>query len=971
MKIAATAVALALVLSASAVAASPITETEAVETTENLVARIGEYSVRHPEAVGAFAPWATDRPTAGTPILIHSYPALEPAYYYVPLSAAHGGPATYVTVGASSGEWEAFGVQAERVTFPAITKPAAAERASRELGIDVSPAELRAVSMPNKHIYWYWGESEIPGAPGRELFINVSDPTDIHHAPDDEIAPPEPPLGLPRETAGNGVDQSLEPGTRYPSSYDIANVPYHVQLTAYNCGPAASEMVMDYYGPDIDQEDVADVANCTAANGSHATDVRRSGHFSSNSSSIQNPWLNGYHERKLGYGALTAWWSNPDTSDPDYPDRYNDLKEIISQDFPVLVLTWYDTSHSSGHFRVVKGYNDNTNVFIVHDPWYSPPYQGPDVQFNQTTFVDNLWTKWFRWGTLICPWEVDLSAPTNARQGEVFTVTANISYHGPHPFEGQDPASNREVIIDTTGWFALEPGQFPVHTLPGSAPSATGNLVSWDVSTNAVNMSIIIKVLARGLITDSSQSYSSYSDSIGGKSYVGVTVWPSGYTLVDWAGEGDFTTIQEGLDYAVPGDTVLVMPGTYWGAGNTDLHFDGKEVTLVSAGGLSATIIDCEGVSRAFVLMDGEGPLTVIEGFTIANGATQGISWPEDSGGGILLVGTSPTIRNVVFENNWAEYVGGAIACIDGACPEITDCSLIGNMANDGAGGMACANVSSPSLSRVKFLDNWCGGYGGGLWCDQSSDATLAFCTFADNSASNDGGAMLFSQNTTALVSDCTLVENSSGGAGGIACYDSSPGVTNTIIAFSTDGSAVACYGVAEPSFTTSCVYGNSSGDSLCGIHEGQGNIYDDPLLCDESEGAYYLEECSPCVGAGVGSEDIGAWGVGCPCGETTGVEGDRGPSELALCPARPSPFGDATTLALDVPAAAGRITLAVYSVGGRLVRTLADGEVQPGRRRFVWNGTDDTGHLVSAGVYFARCISEEGTETRKIVLVR
>jgi hypothetical protein len=250
------------------------------------------------------------------------------------------------------------------------------------------------------------------------------------------------------------------------------------------------------------------------------------------------------------------------------------------------------------------------------------------------------------------------------------------------------------------------------------------------------------------------------------------------------------------------------------------------------------------------------------------------------------------------------------------------------------------------------------------------SDATVAHCTFARNSASIDGGAMLFTYDTTALVSNCTLVENSSGGGAGIACYDSSPEVSNTIIAFNTDGSGVSCDGLSSPSFTSCCVYGNEYGDALCGIHEGQGNTYDDPLLCDETDGAFYLEECSPCAGTGVGFEDIGAWPVGCPCGDPTGVDEPR-PTKFVLHPARPTPFAGATTMQLDVPPGAARVKLAVYNVSGRVVRTLVDAVVPPGRRDFVWNGVDDTGRPVSAGVYFVRCESEAGTSTQKLVLVR
>ena len=85
MRFAATAapIVLALVVAAFALpslalAADPITEAEAVETAQQLAARVGAYSVRRPDDAGAFAPWAGEEMEADVPLLIHSYPALEP-----------------------------------------------------------------------------------------------------------------------------------------------------------------------------------------------------------------------------------------------------------------------------------------------------------------------------------------------------------------------------------------------------------------------------------------------------------------------------------------------------------------------------------------------------------------------------------------------------------------------------------------------------------------------------------------------------------------------------------------------------------------------------------------------------------------------------------------------------------------------------------------------------------------------------
>jgi immune inhibitor A len=72
-----------------------------------------------------------------------------------------------------------------------------------------------------------------------------------------------------------------------------------------------------------------------------------------------------------------------------------------------------------------------------------------------------------------------------------------------------------------------------------------------------------------------------------------------------------------------------------------------------------------------------------------------------------------------------------------------------------------------------------------------------------------------------------------------------------------------------------------------------------------------------------------------------------------------------------DPVAETSRVQMAVYSVTGRLVRTIAWGDLVPGYYRLSWDGRDDRGEPVSSGVYFMTAATDGFVTSRKIVLVR
>lgn len=93
-------------------------------------------------------------------------------------------------------------------------------------------------------------------------------------------------------------------------------------------------------------------------------------------------------------------------------------------------------------------------------------------------------------------------------------------------------------------------------------------------------------------------------------------------------------------------------------------------------------------------------------------------------------------------------------------------------------------------------------------------------------------------------------------------------------------------------------------------------------------------------------------------------------PKILNLFPNQPNPLSTETKIAFRLPEA-GRVDLKIYGVSGRLVRTLVGGDRPAGIHSAVWDGLDDSGRNVAAGVYFYKLTAPGISESRRMVLLR
>ncbi len=295
----------------------------------------------------------------------------------------------------------------------------------------------------------------------------------------------------------------------------------------------------------------------------------------------------------------------------------------------------------------------------------------------------------------------------------------------------------------------------------------------------------------------------------------------------------DQLSIQEGIDVAASGDTVLVAAGTYFEI----IEMKGGISLRSETGRADCVTIDAGRLSGVIQLRSLSGPC-LLEGFTITGGINHGLDFYESEvvvrnclitvnsswfgGGGVNCRDAYVSFFDCVISNNHASYYGGGIYVRGSSQLEMTNCRVIGNSARLTGGGLV---TTTPGyFLECTFEGNNSRTNGGGIW--SLGQQTYDRCLIKNNYAKMDGGGVFVAESNVSvegsLFTQCVISDNiASEGRGGGICIEGRPRFENCKIwgnsASVGSGGGISCSG--SPTMTECEIAENFAGRDGGGMH--------------------------------------------------------------------------------------------------------------------------------------------------------
>ncbi|MDQ3099442.1 MAG: C39 family peptidase [bacterium] len=138
----------------------------------------------------------------------------------------------------------------------------------------------------------------------------------------------------------------------------------HTFQTFNNCGPASLSMALSYHSISKSQAELGQAL--------------RPYQVKSGDNDDKSTTLDELAGKAQEFGLLAYHRPN---GNPEI------LKQFIAHDMPVITVTWLKPDDDIGHYRVMRGYDDNQNVFIQDDS-----YQGKNLAYTYDAF-NVIWQK--------------------------------------------------------------------------------------------------------------------------------------------------------------------------------------------------------------------------------------------------------------------------------------------------------------------------------------------------------------------------------------------------------------------------------------------------------------------------------------------------------------------------------------------------------------------------------------------------
>lgn len=229
----------------------------------------------------------------------------------------------------------------------------------------------------------------------------------------------------------------------------------------------------------------------------------------------------------------------------------------------------------------------------------------------------------------------------------------------------------------------------------------------------------------------------------------------------------DQPTIQEGINVAVDGDTVLVQPGLYL----ENILISNKAITVSSlflttqdTSYISQTIIDGNHENYVIRYYNEIDSTSVLCGFTITNGNGY-------HGSGINSCGSSTQFRNLIITQNTSSGYGGGMF-LEYGNPSIDNCIIENNSAGLDGGAIFLWKQCNAVLNNVVISNNTSGRNGGGIYCVEYCDLIIENSIISNNTADEYGGGICNDYHCNMVLGNVTIRDNSASRGGGIFSND-------------------------------------------------------------------------------------------------------------------------------------------------------------------------------------------------------